>query len=82
MIPVLSSKKASELPVDEVASILQVSNSASLKAVLMLQNVWRFLRTVLVTESRLISSSLILSVSKSVLIFTSLLEMLSPVLWR
>lgn len=25
MIPVLSSKKASELPVDEVASILQVS---------------------------------------------------------
>jgi len=59
-----------------------VSNSASLKAVLMLQNVWRFLRTVLVTESRLISSSLILSVSKRVLIFTSLLEMLSPVLWR
>lgn len=25
MIPVLSSKKASELPIDEVASILQVS---------------------------------------------------------
>lgn len=38
MIPVLSSKKASELPVDEVASILQVSDFASLKNALMLPN--------------------------------------------
>ena len=38
MIPVLSSKKASELPVDEVASILQVSDFASFKNVLMLPN--------------------------------------------
>lgn len=38
MIPVLSSKKASELPVDEVASILQVSDFASLKNALMLSN--------------------------------------------
>lgn len=51
MIPVLSSKKASELPVDEVASILQVSNSASLEAVLILENIWHFLRTDLATES-------------------------------
>jgi len=36
MIPVLSSKKASELPVDEVASILQVSDCATLKNALML----------------------------------------------
>lgn len=51
MIPVLSSKKASELPVDEVASILQVSDFASLKNVLMLPNNKFFLRTDLVIGS-------------------------------
>lgn len=44
MIPVLSSKKASELPVDEVASILQVSDFTSLKNVLMLPNNKFFLK--------------------------------------
>lgn len=51
MIPVLSSKKASELPVDEVASILQVS-PAALRAALVLP-VWiRKLGTAAVLQRR------------------------------